>query len=1580
MVGVRRSQRRDAARGSALLPAVGPLADIRTLLDCLLLTQVPHESWLALHEDSTCSLDLDLPIDHVLVEHLRALAQAVQAIGAAGYSANFWEWMSIPADRDFVEESWQESQTQSGAVALPRTKALLVVLAQAVGNNAELVGVAGCAYCSLLALEGADRLWGTLFSPTLLQHVLRAVRPLRAAVKTANLFEEADASGGEEAQSDVQSICSDMIGVWMDVSQESAAELLATLIVCLQSSHFAASAEVAALVTDELMALISCPLSAASARGAAAALGLVVSGAGCGERCAVRRAAAITLRALVPTLLMTQDHLPSSSSSVPKRLQVGRSVALDMACGIIRTHPELLLAHHGPALAADTLSDTLGDAETEENPDIETGPDGVEPSEAEENRFGRKAQRSKMRGADDPIVALLQLVCTLAPERAEWRAAAVETVLTLLRESVFVASKATAGESGHSRCSETTDGSHRQDLVVRFLAFLERLLICEKASWRALATEVAASALEQGSSLVGDGDADSAARIGLAKRLLAALVLRCKDAMPTVRSRALGGVAAALAFLSKCEEGVSLLREAVFERDCPHSVDLRSLFLSAGADDKSVVRRASLLFLENSLRILQSPLGLDTARLVCYFDLELLGRLATDETLTVRKASIATISLMHSMCPEPIVHQLWLRYLLPLVLDVEGSIVERALDEVEVVLLTPVSKRQAKPDAGGALARLPAVLLHADSEATGYLVRSLVPIAKRHQGTLPSTFTLWLGEIVTECVQQSTPVAEWPLVVWSLLEDVLMMTPKVLSPDLFLAAWGVFDKSRHKPPLLGVRILRVLSFIAQFLRGTCAEMLAESFLDALSLFTVPAAQLQVMLRLVDQLVGSLPTRGRLVDWKGALLGEIQDRLADVVHGGACVGSDVHLDRDDEHPDFIYTHIYTLGELALVDPAAISDSVIDDLRAVATNRVETSPAARAEAFASLGKLCLRREDVAKRSVELLVIHLSSSESFVVRNNVLIVLGDLCVHYTSLVDRFIPVITELLSDANELLRKQAAMTLSSLLSEDFVKFRGSIVLRLVYCLSDPSFAVRSLVECVFERILCKRNPSLFSRNFVDILCALNGWSGLPSCQLAKGNEAFSLSSFPARRTAIYRFMLASMTNEQKFQVCSQIVGTLLSAFVEGEAPIPLPQSERQAGGRALIDGLAMLSCKELRVCFSAKQAVEEAGEDCNSTQTVSAVEGHAAEAARGALSSVLKRNMCENIVPTLIQLKDLMEQLRSPFLRQLGHCLREILHEFRDDLQDVLAGDEQLALEIAADWAVSCPVKSSRLSLDRMLSVASGAPMQVTATPRSMAWVPTETMLPTSTKQQCLPRPRNVRAESPRSKGVVRKLSWCMPSSSAESRVAPPLPMEPPASVPVHRGSSRSPCGQALEGASTSGSAQSAPGIKISQRAEPSLKQREAHASMQNVQPETRHIPTPIRAGQGLLGLLERERANCSGSHTGSLISVAESTRKTCKRAAEQQNTPLHALMNHTPRQGGLLSALQNRVGCDQRNTVDPRAQARIQRHPKSARPPLVEVAAMHENAGNRLAGVHASKGLLQMISASKNSQQLHSVRS
>mmetsp|Transcript_90837 Transcript_90837/g.265922 ORF Transcript_90837/g.265922 Transcript_90837/m.265922 type:complete len:1504 (+) Transcript_90837:65-4576(+) len=1363
----------------------GALAKVHAACKALELEKVTNDSWAALREaECALSLDLQVDIEHVSCESLFALANSLEPIRTPELGAEFWQWLAQPT-----------GSVNGGKGGIARIRALLVMLGQVCGNSSELLGAAGAAYLALLTAQGADQQWSVLFQPGIFRQILRALRGLRRGELKPRkekkdsegadddaVMAEAEAEGGEEEAASGA------------LPHKEALELLGRLSTFFLERGLGSSAEAGALVVEEIATLMLRPLDDVVARHASSALSALVARAGGVED--VRRVAAAAVRATLPAVLMTQERLNSFQGAIPRPLQLARNTALNFVCGLIRNHPELLNPQAPPApapaedegaeapkkrgrrkgrrAAEDDQSEAEAEAEDEDVDDAKAVP------EAEEVKDGEKAEadgpegekkgrrrRPRGNGVDDPIVALLELICILTPDRSEWRSLSADSVITLLCQAADVerrmemmgrittavtrrTTKKTADPAWEGKTLEV-EGEDDGDVALplcegsvaveegtlvapldsaphsvpewptssqRFMMFLERILESERVSWRILATEVAVTSLERSGQLARKGSED--ARADLVKKLLLALTRRCSDAVPTVRSRALGGVATAMQYLAKCGKSLKLLQRIAVDQADPQYIDLPGMFSAAAADEKPIARRAALNLFDAVVVILREPLGLDAEGLAAFFDVNVLASLSADDSILVRKSCVSSLALLLRTCPRPRVCEIWVKNVLPLVLDVEQSVAERALDELEAAVLNPLA------EAGG----LPEVLGNLDSEAVEYLQRGLKQLSKRNEGKLPQRFVDSLVRVVQDC-SKPRPLREWPLAVWSMLEEVTLNEPTgAISFDLVLDAWILFSTPQggkngglgglaaaaQRGPgsegVLGTKILRVLENMVPAASQDRMQELMDSLCGALASFSAPTSMVRALMCAIERVEETWKAKKLYAQrsqersaWRASFLKSIQAMLCEYVRPDA--------PEKDVDPRALCSALFTLGELALIETSIISDGIVMQVQTIATNciwrdgqRVNTDPAARGQAFAALGKFCLKREPLAKKSVELLVLHLNTNESFVVRNNVLIVLGDLCIHYTALVDRFVSCMTGLLQDPNEILRKQAAMTLASLLSEDFIKLRGSIMLRLLYVLSDPSETVRNFVECVFARILHSRNTTMFSQSFLDVICSLNGWAGLPNFQGATGNEEFSLQRSPSRRAMIYRFMLTLMSNDQKFNVCAQIVTTLLAAFVDSEEKIELPQTIVEPAGQALSDGLALLCCKEMRICFTTQRAgQDEDGEAEGGGDKASA------EAARGVLSSILKRNMCENIVPVLIQLKNLMEARHSPFLRQLRHCLREILRDFKDDLKDMLAGDAQLASEIAFDLQAQAEAPAKEVAEKPMLPHLGGASRRV-----------------------------------------------------------------------------------------------------------------------------------------------------------------------------------------------------------------------------------------------------------------------------
>lgn len=57
------------------------------------------------------------------------------------------------------------------------------------------------------------------------------------------------------------------------------------------------------------------------------------------------------------------------------------------------------------------------------------------------------------------------------------------------------------------------------------------------------------------------------------------------------------------------------------------------------------------------------------------------------------------------------------------------------------------------------------------------------------------------------------------------------------------------------------------------------------------------------------------------------------------------------------------------------------------------------------------------------------------------------------YTSLVDRYVPLLSLCLADPNEVVRKHTIMLLTKLLGEDYIKWKGLLLYRFLCTLADP-----------------------------------------------------------------------------------------------------------------------------------------------------------------------------------------------------------------------------------------------------------------------------------------------------------------------------------------------------------------------------------------------------------------------------------------------------------------------------------------------------------------------------------------------
>ncbi|KAL7066569.1 hypothetical protein ACR3K2_29970 [Cryptosporidium serpentis] len=328
---------------------------------------------------------------------------------------------------------------------------------------------------------------------------------------------------------------------------------------------------------------------------------------------------------------------------------------------------------------------------------------------------------------------------------------------------------------------------------------------------------------------------------------------------------------------------------------------------------------------------------------------------------------------------------------------------------------------------------------------------------------------------------------------------------------------------------------------------------------------------------------------------------------------------------------------------------------------------------------------------------------------IRNNVLIILHDMYILYTSLVDPHLICIFNILHeglekrsetqiDQNALLRKQSLLVLSDLISQGYIKLRGSYMVKFLYPLIDPLNSIRMIGRGLFEKVLLRLNPSLIVQNFVEMMCFINGWLTHPcikswdiGCNKSLGNKYYNseiLNFNCDEKKYIYDFFINNLSDKQKFEVLCRIVHDFLALFVDQSNIIKLPESYQHNDGKTLKDALKLISSSSLCIYhkysrkvgkisgkFDLYEKLDDESEDANL--------GDSNGNCNTILKELIQASLAIDIIPTLLSLKHLMKQSCSSFIKDIHKCIGELLKDYRNNLTSIIQ-DNTLIKELEYDF--------------------------------------------------------------------------------------------------------------------------------------------------------------------------------------------------------------------------------------------------------------------------------------------------------
>ncbi|KAM4828187.1 condensin-2 complex subunit D3 isoform 2-T2 [Thomomys bottae] len=899
---------------------------------------------------------------------------------------------------------------------------------------------------------------------------------------------------------------------------------------------------------------------------------------------------------------------------------------------------------------------------------------------------------------------LLQHICAKVIDKSEYRTSAAQALVQLL-------SKLPCGE------------------YATFISWLYKYSRSSKIPHRVFTLDVALALLE-----LPEREADDTVSLEdqkfLTHKFLVQEIMfnRCLDKAPTVRSKALSSFAHCLdmSVNSASESVVELLisspllsrlendpgtsqrslsgscyRKQTFSTSEPSGKMNTNDCERAGTEERCVLAMLRMRIKDEKINVRKCALQVLVSILKhCDIlgmeeDLSILQNQCRDPAVSVRKQALQSLTELLLAQPKCVsLQKAWLWGIIPVVMDSENTVQEKALECLDQVLLQHI-KHPSKFHAGDGsqvLAWALLTLLTTEiQELSHYLNKAFYIWSKQDKFS-----TKFINNVVSHTgMEHSAPA-------WMLLSKITSSSPQ-LDHTRIMQAWeSVSSQPNPNSNTLG-HILCVIGHIAKHLPKSIRDKVTDVIQCKLKGFHWP---LKVISSAVDTLQMLCRASARTPAEEQELMKHV---CGDVLSTCERHLSSILLKEDGAatvEEDLLVKYIFTLGDIAQLCPSRVEKQIFLLVQSILASSIDgddlpslqsTSdappvqpappvrgsvmpPVIRAHAIITLGKLCLQNENLAKESIPALVRELEVCEDVAVRNNVIIVMCDLCIRYTVMVDKYIPNISICLKDSDPFIRKQTLFLLTNLLQEEFVKWKGSLFFHFVSTLIDSQPDVASLGEFCLAHLLLKRNPVMFFQHFIECIFHFNNYekhekyNRFPQSEREK--QLFSLKgkTNKGRRMKIYKFLLEHFTDEQRFNITSKICLSILACFADGILPLDMEASE------LLSDTFDVLSSKEIKLLAMRTKPSKDLLMEEDDVALANVV---MQEAQIKLISQVQKRNFIENIIPIIISLKTVLEKKKIPALRELMNYLREVMQDYRDEVKDFFAVDKQLASELEYD---------------------------------------------------------------------------------------------------------------------------------------------------------------------------------------------------------------------------------------------------------------------------------------------------------
>ncbi|PIN01292.1 hypothetical protein CDL12_26200 [Handroanthus impetiginosus] len=136
----------------------------------------------------------------------------------------------------------------------------------------------------------------------------------------------------------------------------------------------------------------------------------------------------------------------------------------------------------------------------------------------------------------------------------------------------------------------------------------------------------------------------------------------------------------------------------------------------------------------------------------------------------------------------------------------------------------------------------------------------------------------------------------------------------------------------------------------------------------------------------------------------------------------------------------------------------------------------------------------------------------------------------------------------------------------------------------------------------------------------------------------------------------------------------------------------------------DAFLILSSKEIRIQSNHGPSSEAADTEEEVVDTGGASASASASASKGrAITQAVRKGLIQNAIPIFIELKRLLETKNSPLIGSLMDCLRILLKDYKNEIDDLLIADRQLQKELIYDMQKYESMRAKTTAVDAVATM-------------------------------------------------------------------------------------------------------------------------------------------------------------------------------------------------------------------------------------------------------------------------------------